>query len=145
MTPNKITIHCTATTNKKSVSIEAIKKDHIAKGYTTIGYHLVIQPDGEICNGRPLNVVGAHVKDNNQDNLGIALAGTDKFTEAQFDALRIQIDDLCRLYPIKPWSIFCHYQFKSAVAQGKTCPNVEINRLLAWYFGHHEKALDIYL
>jgi len=145
MTPTRITLHCTATANKQHASIEAMTKEHLARGFSNIGYHLIIQPDGEVCNGRALNVTGAHVKDENKDNLGIALVGTDKFTEAQFDVLRDRLDDLLRTFPIAPWSVFTHYQFKSAQSQGKTCPNIDINRLLAWYFGHHEKALDIYL
>jgi hypothetical protein len=145
MIPTRITIHCTDTKNNQHVSIEAITADHIARGFGGIGYHAVIQPNGEVCRGRPLNQAGAHVAGENTGNLGIALAGSDRFTARQFEALRSEIDSFRQLYPIRPYSIFCHYQFKSAEKQGKTCPNIEINRLLGWYLSHYEDAIAQYL
>lgn len=130
MTPNKFTIHCTDSPNGKRVDISEIKKWHLARGFDDVGYHAVIQPDGEVQVGRGLNVVGAHVEGSNTGNIGICLVGKDKFTQAQFKALDTWIEDVKRLYPIADHEIYCHYEFPSA--KGKTCPNMKARNLL-WF------------
>lgn len=143
--PNRVTIHCCDTSNGKPVSIEAITKDHIKRGFSTIGYHAVIQPDGTIENGRPLNVVGAHVEGANTGNLGIALAGRDLFTKAQFEALRLRLTYIRHSFGIQSWDVYTHSQFKSATDQQKTCPNISINNLLAWLLTGDISAIRMYL
>jgi N-acetylmuramoyl-L-alanine amidase len=53
-----------------------------------IGYHYVIEVDGTIRPGRGIEEVGAHVQGSNSKSIGICLIGTDKFTDAQWTALR---------------------------------------------------------
>ena len=46
---NKILIHCSATPQGRDVSIETIKDWHVGhNGWSDIGYHYVIELDGEI-------------------------------------------------------------------------------------------------
>ena len=45
------------------------------RGWIDIGYHFVIDGSGRIWEGRPLGVVGAHVKNKNDGNVGISLMG----------------------------------------------------------------------
>lgn len=146
MIPKRITIHCSASKNGERYPASEIKRFHVEqKGWTDIGYHLVCQPDGEVETGRALNKIGAHVEGANEDNIGICLIGSDKFTLRQFDSLRYKIDSIRMLYDIPVWEIWTHAQFSSAVRQGKTCPNIPINVILAWYIGNYNKALLPYL
>jgi len=162
MIPTRVTIHCSASKNGQAWPAVEIRKFHMAappqgRGFKDIGYHLVIQPDGQVERGRGLNAQGAHVMDaagdifdvqntkDNEGNIGICLVGDTLFTREQFDALRSQLESLRMTYSINSWEIRCHNQFRSAIAQGKTCPNMEIGRILAWYIGHHEKAIEQYL
>jgi N-acetylmuramoyl-L-alanine amidase len=157
MTPTRITVHCSASPNGQPYPIEDIRAFHLSKGWKDVGYHAVIQPDGELQRGRGLNEAGAHVGNcegdpwdqpgvhDNEGNIGICLIGEDRFTRQQFDTLRRFISDVSRTYDIRPWRIFCHYQFKSAQKQGKSCPNIEVNRLIAWYMGEHDEAIWPYL
>lgn len=145
MTPDKITIHCSDTDNGKTVPASEIRQWHLARGWKDIGYHMVILPSGEVQNGRPLNEEGAHVEGHNEGNIGICLNGRDHFTKAQFAALRYKIDSLLLTFDIKKNDIYCHYQFDSAIRQGKTCPNMEINRLLLWYAEKDERYIAPYL
>ena len=46
-----------------------------AKGWNDIGYHFLISPQGDIFEGRPETVVGAHVKGRNTNNVGISIMG----------------------------------------------------------------------
>ncbi len=132
--PERIVIHCSASPNGKSYPIEQMTKDHIARGFETIGYHFLIQPDGTAEVGRPLNMVGAHVEGHNTGSIGICMVGTDKFTQAQWDALRYKLDGVMLTYSLAKTEIYCHYQFDTAIKQCKTCPNIPINVILCWYY-----------
>lgn len=146
MTPTKIIVHCSASANGKRVDISEIEKWHKARGFNKIGYHLVIQPDGEVQRGRGLNEVGAHCEGENANSIGICLVGNDKFSKAQFQALEKQLDSILLTYEtIRHYAIYCHYQFKSAQKQGKLCPNIEINRLLVWYHLKEDGAIKPYV
>lgn len=132
--PKLITIHCADSQNGKEYPLERMRQDHLARGFLDIGYHKLIQPNGQVENGRPLNVVGAHVADHNRGNIGICLIGSTKFSRAQWDALRRTLDGIFLTYSIRKTELYGHCQFDSAIKQGKTCPNVPINVLLLWYY-----------
>jgi N-acetylmuramoyl-L-alanine amidase len=99
---NAIVIHCAATPNGKDIKVAAIDAMHKARGFKRdsqavrslnpdlkhIGYHYVIEVDGTIRTGRGIEEVGAHVQGSNSKSIGICLIGTDKFTDAQWTALR---------------------------------------------------------
>lgn len=133
--PRFIVLHCSDTPNGSKVSVEAIREDHIVnRGFSDIGYHMIIQPDGNVENGRPLNKIGAHVEGHNNGAIGICLVGNNKYRKQQFQALRYKLDSLFLTYSIKKENIFCHSQFDTAIKQGKTCPNIPINVILCWYY-----------
>ena len=69
---NKIVIHCTATKEGINVSPATIKKWHLARGFSDIGYHYIIGIEGKINAGRPVSRIGAHVKNGNSDSIGIS-------------------------------------------------------------------------
>lgn len=157
MRPYRITVHCTNTPNDTVCPLDKIKRLHTSKdivhwfgtkikgfGFKDIGYHLVIQPSGDTETGRALNVRGAHVRGANSGNIGIALVGTDKFTKKQFVSLRYRYESLRLTYDIKPYNVWCHYEFKSAIKQGKTCPNIDTKRLQYWLNNFDENAISEY-
>jgi hypothetical protein len=55
--------------------LESIRNGHTARGWADIGYHYAIDPAGRIWQCRPLTLQGAHVGDQNQQNLGIVMLG----------------------------------------------------------------------
>jgi len=142
MTPWRITVHCSATPNGKEYSLSNIRRDHLKRGFSDVGYHGVIQPDGEWERGRGLNEKGAGVEGDNDGNIHICLVGETLYTKEQFKTLRYRLDSIFMVYSIKPWDLYCHYQFRSAIKQGKTCPNIPINQLLIWYHLDDEKAVE---
>lgn len=137
----RITIHCSASSNGKEYPLELLKKDHLRRGFTDIGYHFVIQPNGDLQYGRILSQYGAHVETENKGNIGICLVGTDRFSKAQFEKLRDLYNDLWQRFKIEPWQVFCHREFKSAQKQGKTCPNFLPQELL--YFLFNNKLISL--
>jgi len=99
---NLIVIHCTATVEGREYSVKTIRRWHLKRGFRDIGYHFVVQLDGSIKAGRPLNQAGAHAKGHNTNSIGIAyVGGLDKYrkpkdtrTIAQIYALRALVETL---------------------------------------------------
>lgn len=91
----RIIIHCSATKPGMDIGVKEITEWHLARGWSTIGYHQVIRRSGDIEPGRSEHVAGAHVAGHNADSIGICLVGgiDDKgrpdanFTRAQWAAL----------------------------------------------------------
>lgn len=80
-TPRAFTLHHTAgrapKTYEEAVSeVQFIQDYHQnAKGWIDIGYHFLVDPLGNIYEGRPMYAVGAHVLNRNTDNIGISIMG----------------------------------------------------------------------
>ncbi len=96
-----IVVHCSASPNGRRTTVADIDAWHAARGFrrddswrqiqnhdlAAIGYHYVIYPTGTVATGRHVDEVGAHAQGFNQRSIGICLAGTDRFTDAQWDSL----------------------------------------------------------
>ena len=72
---NKIIIHCSATPEGRDVKTKEIKKWHLDSGWRDIGYHYVIELDGKVVKGRPVELVGAHCVGQNKFSIGICYVG----------------------------------------------------------------------
>ena len=72
---NKVIIHCSATPEGRDVKTKEIKKWHLSNGWADIGYHYVIELDGEVVEGRPVELVGAHCVGQNKFSIGICYVG----------------------------------------------------------------------
>ncbi|MCG8430389.1 MAG: N-acetylmuramoyl-L-alanine amidase [Candidatus Omnitrophica bacterium] len=93
MTPKDIkyiVVHCSACMISENHKYRDLKNLHTwpktkevkwggrvipCKGWTDIGYHAVIERSGPPLIGRPLNVMGAHVRGYNNKSIGICLIG----------------------------------------------------------------------
>jgi N-acetyl-anhydromuramyl-L-alanine amidase AmpD len=95
-----IIIHCSASQNGDArVTRDVIDGWHRERGWNGIGYHYVIETDGEVKVGRTEDRIGAHVEGQNADSIGVCMVGTDRFSRAQWDALMLLVDDLESRYP----------------------------------------------
>lgn len=115
--------------------VAEIRRWHVNdNGWNDIGYHFVIDRDGTIGMGRPLDVVGAHVKGHNEGTIGICLIGghgsdandkfEDHFTPAQDRAVRTMIQDLMDKYPTIT-KVSGHNEYAA-----KACPGFRVG---PWY------------
>jgi hypothetical protein len=102
---SEIIIHCTATRadwwadKTTAQKVAEVRKWHVeGRGWSDIGYHFLIDRDGTVKEGRPVERTGAHVKGHNTGTIGISLFGghggekdgsfEDNFTVEQGEALR---------------------------------------------------------
>lgn len=139
---NEIIVHCTATSegwmagSSIDAKIAEVRRWHMAKNWTDVGYHFLIDRDGSVGEGRPLDKVGAHVKGHNVGSIGVALVGgrggaaddafNQNFTEAQDRALRKLIAQLRAEYP-GITKVSGHNDYTNA----KTCPTFRVGPWLA--------------
>lgn len=68
--------------------LESIRQSHVRNGWADIGYHYIIDPQGRVWEGRSVWKQGAHVKDENEHNLGVMLMGNFDRQQPTADALR---------------------------------------------------------
>lgn len=84
--------------------VEKIRRSHLQRGFYDIGYHYLIDRNGEIFPGRPESKVGAHVYGHNRNSIGICMMyGTvdTEVTEVSLKTLEKKVDDLCKKYNLK--------------------------------------------
>lgn len=95
-TINEIIFHCSATPEGKEFSAQQIRGWHLQRGFSDIGYHVIVHLDGSIERGRPLHIAGAHTNGHNANSIGVCyIGGVDEFnnpkdtrTPAQRETLR---------------------------------------------------------
>lgn len=108
---NRIFIHHSATPGK-STTVESIRRYHTdVMGWTDVGYHYVVDIDGNCHTGRIIDAIGAHAEGANSDSIGICLIGNyDEETPpaAQLTTLMALCCNICKMYGIKPEQIHTH-------------------------------------
>ena len=126
-----IFVHCAATRASQDIGVREIRQWHKEQGWLDIGYHFVIRRDGTLEEGRPVDVVGAHVKDWNSRSVGICLVGgiddngkfDANFTPAQMQSLKEKLEDLLAKYPGA--AIRAHHDIAA-----KACPSFNLSHWL---------------
>lgn len=140
-----IIVHCTATRPEwwegKSAEEkrEECKRWHTdpapkGRGWSDIGYHYLIDRDGTVLEGRPIERTGAHARGHNTGSVGISLWGghggsqddpfSENFTPEQDRALRRLIAQLRMEYPAIN-TIMGHNEVSS-----KMCPCFQVTEWL---------------
>ena len=119
---NTIVIHH----SQNRISFNDIKNLHVNEyNWNDIGYHFVIDEQGNILNGRDLDKIGAHVYGYNDDSIGICLIGNFDLTfpnTLQLSSLFKLIYELKIKYGIR--EIKGHNEFPNVE---KTCPGKNLN------------------
>lgn len=122
---NEIIVHCSATAEGKDFTIDDIKRWHLARGFSDIGYHYIIYRDGSINKGRDESKIGAHCTGHNSNSIGVCYIGgcaadgktpKDTRTEAQKNSLLKLLSELKKKYP--KTKVYPHYKFAA-----KACPS----------------------
>ena len=128
-----IILHCSATREGQDVKASTIKRWHLNRGFSDIGYHYIVDLDGTIEKGRDESLVGAHCVGKNATSIGICYVGgcdqnlnsKDTRTDAQKKAMKTLVHQLMEKYNIPIEHVYAHYQF----CKYKDCPCVKIEQL----------------
>ena len=124
-TIKELIVHCSATPEGKDYSVDTIRKWHLQRGFSDIGYHYIIYRDGSIHIGRDESVIGAHCKGHNSNSIGVCYIGgvatdgktpKDTRTLQQKESLLSLLKTLKVKYPNA--KIYPHYKFAA-----KACPS----------------------
>ena len=126
----KLIVHCAATPEGKDFTVADIKRWHLQRGFSDIGYHYVIYRDGSINKGRDESVSGAHTEGYNTCSIGICYIGgitndgkqtpKDTRTPAQKESMLKLLKELKAKYPKA--TIHGHREFAN-----KACPSFDAN------------------
>lgn len=127
-----IVIHCSATKPSMDIGVRDIAMWHKQQGWLACGYHFIIRRDGTIEEGRPIDVVGSHVKNHNSNSVGVCLVGgvdekmkpDANYTVDQWAALETVVKDLKEKFPTA--SVKGHNEFDA----GKACPSFNVQSWL---------------
>ena len=114
----KLIIHHSASASKTTTTL-MVRQWHKEKDFTDpaghSGYHYFILWDGTIIPDRPENEQGCHVKNANQDSIGICLMGNfnkEIPTIKQYNSLIELLIKLTKKYDLKYWNIYGHRDIK---------------------------------
>jgi len=122
---NEIIVHCTATPAGKDYTVDDIRRWHLQRGFSDIGYHYVVYRDGTVHAGRSIDIAGAHCEGHNTHSIGVCYVGgvqrngktaSDTRTTAQKQALVSLLQELRTLYPTA--TIHGHRDYAA-----KACPS----------------------
>lgn len=109
-----IIVHYTATADSWYADrpiadkVAEIDRWHKARGWSGFGYHFLIDRDGTIAEGRPLDKTGAHARGRNARSIGICYVGNSRPTPEQFTALAKLITDLQARFSLPDEAIMGH-------------------------------------
>lgn len=126
----EIIVHCSATPEGKDFTVADIKRWHLARGFSDIGYHYVIYRDGSIHTGRDESIIGAHCTGHNTNSIGVCYIGgcvsngktpKDTRTPQQKQSLVKLLKELKTKYPQA--SIHSHRDFAN-----KACPSFDATK-----------------
>lgn len=124
----KVFLHCSANSNPKW-TIEDLKKAHLARGFSQIGYHIFIDFEGKIFEGRSLESIPAAQQGHNTNSIAICLHGgfnsKNDFTEIQLAKCK----ELC-LQINNAYDKQITFHGHCEVEPNKTCPVFDYKKLL---------------
>lgn len=135
---SRITVHHSAIpavglTDRSAIirQLQGIQREHMhrrGEPFADIGYHYVIDPTGQIWEGRPLSLQGAHVANQNEHNLGIMCMGNfDRHspTQAQLAVLNRFLAGEMRRYSVPLNRVYTHRELGRS-----SCPGNNLQRFM---------------
>lgn len=124
----RIVVHHSASPRDRTKR-DDIDRWHRERGFRCIGYHFVIEGDGQVRLGRPLPEVGAHAQGANLDSVGVCIVGhngepTEAWVPLQVEAARTLIRALRVSFPT------IHEVLGHRDVRGTECPGVNVRERL---------------
>ena len=87
-------------TGDSTLTYEEIKKTHLDNGQPEIGFHYIIDSQGQILMGRHASKIGAHYPEFDETSLGICVIGSrHDLEDSQSIALTLLLENLKSEFP----------------------------------------------
>jgi hypothetical protein len=102
--------------------LNSIRKSHLNQQWADIGYHYIIDPTGRIWEGRAIQYQGAHVKMNNEHNLGIMMMGNfdgERPTAEALASLDMFVADRMRQHRVPMTRVYTHQEITATACPGR--------------------------
>ena len=135
---NRITIHHDGLDPIELKTEDAVKKrlvsirnEHVRKNWADIGYHYIVDPMGQVWEGRPIRYQGAHVSGHNAHNIGILVLGNfekQKPSHKALHSLAALVEQLRSKYKIPLNQVFTHGELGNTECPGHHLQQA-VNRL----------------
>ncbi len=109
--------------------IEQVHRAHLNRGWGDIGYHYIIDRAGRIWEARSLRYQGAHVRDNNEHNIGVMCLGNFDIQQpsaAQVEALTRFVAQLRHRHGVSIGRLHTHQEIVPT-----RCPGVNLQPRIA--------------
>ncbi|HTL52337.1 MAG TPA: peptidoglycan recognition family protein [Planctomycetota bacterium] len=128
-TPWRITLHhsgvlCDADSRDGVIQVlRGFRREHIQRfSAGDIGYHYIIDRQGNLWHGRDLKYQGAHVKDHNEGNIGVMIMGNFEDqdpTRAQLDTANHVLPALMKRYKVELDHVRSHRELMPTECPGR--------------------------
>ncbi len=103
--------------------MELIRSSHTKhRRWADIGYHFVVDRAGRVWEGRPIRYQGAHVRDNNEHNVGLMLLGNfnlQRPTDAQLESMGAMVRYLRATYRVSLRRVYTHKEIRPTSCPGR--------------------------
>lgn len=103
--------------------IELVRSIHVdRRGWGDLGYHFVIDRAGRVWEGRDIRFQGAHVKDNNEHNIGVMVLGNfdkQRPSDAQLRSLVRTVHTLAQRYRVPTHRVQTHQEINPTACPGR--------------------------
>lgn len=102
--------------------LEGIREAHVGQDWADIGYHYIVDPAGRVWEGRPIALQGAHVKDQNEHNIGVMVMGNfeeSRPTPAALTTLDLFVGSLMQRYRVPLNRVYTHRELGSTACPGR--------------------------
>ena len=151
----KLTLHHAAGFSADNIDegkdqLLAIQELHqVVRGWSDIGYHFVVDKAGNIYQGRPETVIGAHVLDNNTGNIGVCVLGCyhppelycgDWLTDATTNSLVALYGWISGEYNYDPNVLKGHREYPY---NDTSCPGNNVYEKLSWFRDEIERYMEL--
>ncbi|MBX9735553.1 MAG: peptidoglycan recognition protein family protein [Phycisphaerales bacterium] len=128
---SRITVHhdgmnpfTSTSQNESARRLELIRQSHVNKrGWADIGYHYILDPAGRVWQGRSVQYQGAHVQDQNENNLGIMCMGNydrQSPTPAMLTSLMRFVGSQMKLYGVPTNRVYTHQEINPTECPGRS-------------------------
>ena len=130
---SEVVIHCSATRPSQDIGVAEIRRWHLARGWSDVGYHAVIRKDGRLEPGRSWWLNGAHVKGHNKGTIAVCMVGgLDRSGEAREWLFPVGQSDADR--------VFNWVQFEALAA---LCGLMQRSNRNTTFLGHRDYSPDL--